>query len=36
MKQLGVDPTPEGSLTLESTLLGRVFSRGLDMLDNLT
>ena len=36
MKQSGVDPTPEGSLTLESTLLWGVVNRGLDILDNLT
>ena len=36
MKQSGVDPTPEGSLTLESTLLWGVVIRGLDILDNLT
>ena len=43
MKQSGVDPTPEGSLTLESTLLWGVFNWfnlmnliGLDILDSLT
>ena len=36
MKQSGVDPTPEGSLTLESTLLWEVVNRGLDILDKLT
>ena len=30
------DPTPKGSLTLESTLLLRVVNRELDILDNLT
>ena len=32
----GVDPTPEGSLTLVSILLWGVVNRGLDILDNLT
>ena len=36
LKQSGVDPTPEGSLTLVSTLLQGVVNRGLDILDNLT
>ena len=38
MKRSGVDPrpTPEGSLTLESTLPERVVNRGLDILGNLT
>ena len=35
LKQSGVDPTPEGSLTLESTLLWGVVNRGLEILDNL-
>ena len=35
LKQSGVDPTPEGSLTLVSILLGRVVNRGFD-LGNLT
>ena len=36
MKRSGVVWTPEGSLTLEYTLLGWVVNRGLDILDNLT
>ena len=36
MKQSGVDPSPEDSLTLESTLLWGVVNRGVDILDNLT
>ena len=36
LKQSGVDPTPEGSFTLEYTLLWGVFNTGLDILDNLT
>ena len=36
LKQSGVDPTPEGSLTLVSILLQGVVNRGLDILDNLT
>ena len=35
MKQSGDDPTPECSLTLESTLLWGVVNRGLEILDNL-
>ena len=36
LKQSGVDPTPEGSLTLEYTLLWGVVNRGFDILDNFT
>ena len=36
LKQSGVDPTPEGSLTLLSNLLWGVVNRGLYILDNLT
>ena len=36
MKQSDVDPPPEGSLTLESTLLWGVVNKGFDILNNLT